>query len=78
MFASSTGFRWAGIVLALVLPLVGERADAACENIVALSEGQGRVEYIAGPRRIWLLDAQTLTIVAESEIPFQRNYFVFE
>ena len=33
---------------------------------------------IAGPRRIWLLDAQTLTIVAESEIPFQRDYFVFE
>ncbi len=33
---------------------------------------------IAGPRRIWLLDADNLAIVAENEIPFERNYFVFE
>ncbi len=33
---------------------------------------------IAGPRRIWLLDAETLTVVAENEIPFERDYFVFE
>lgn len=33
---------------------------------------------IAGPRRIWLLDAETLTVVAENEIPFDRDYFVFE
>lgn len=33
---------------------------------------------IAGPRRIWLLDPQTLTVIAENEVPFERNYFVFE
>ncbi len=33
---------------------------------------------IAGPRRIWLLDAETLSVVAENEIPFERDYFVFE
>ncbi len=33
---------------------------------------------IAGQRRIWLLDAKTLAVVAESEIPFERDYFVFE
>ncbi len=33
---------------------------------------------IAGPRRIWLLDPATLTVVAENEIPFDRDYFVFE
>ena len=61
MFASSTGFRGAGIVLALVLPLVGERADAACENIVALSEGQGRVEYM-------VLDPATLAILRVGDL----------
>ncbi len=33
---------------------------------------------IAGPRRIWLLDPETLAVVAENEIPFERDYFVFE
>ncbi len=33
---------------------------------------------IGGPRRIWLLDAETLAILAENEIPFERDYFVFE
>ncbi len=33
---------------------------------------------IGGPRRIWLLDANTLAILAENEIPFERDYFVFE
>ncbi len=33
---------------------------------------------IGGPRRIWLLDAETLAILAENEIPFKRDYFVFE
>ncbi len=33
---------------------------------------------IAGPRRIWLLDPVTLAIIAENEVPFERNYFVFE
>ncbi len=33
---------------------------------------------IAGPRRIWLLDAESLAIVATAEIPFERDYFVFE
>ena len=61
MFASSIGFRGAGIVLALVLPLVGERADAACNNIVALSGGQGRVEYM-------VLDPATLAILRVGDL----------
>ncbi len=38
----------------------------------------GSLRKNVGPRRVWLLDAETLAILAENEIPFERDYFVFE